>query len=79
MKSKRSFFEIVITILVLLALLALSKTGPTTAVSPATQYIPPDAIDPKILLSDPSVQKRIGIVQGKKEQRGFGMGFQCLC
>lgn len=76
MKIKRYFFEIAVAGLALLMLLALSKTSPTTAVSPATKYIPPDVIDPKQLWDYPYVQERTEMVQGKKEQRGFGMGFQ---
>jgi hypothetical protein len=76
MKFKRYLFEIVTISLAVLTLLMLSRMSPTTAVSPVTKYIPPEAIDPKILLDNPSVQERIEVVQGEKEQRGFGMGFQ---
>lgn len=76
MKIKRYYFELTTVALVLLVLVVLSKTSPRTAASPSTKYVPPDVIDPKILWDDPSVQKRTEMVQGKKEQRGFGMGFQ---
>ena len=73
---KKCYFEVIAVVFVLLALLVLSKMSPTTAVSPTTQYVPPDVIDPKMLGGSPYVQERTELVQSKKELRGFGMGFQ---